>query len=592
MLTQRYAIGSNTQSTGFDSIVLGGLLGTSTKSVANGVDSLVLGLGASSTSAATGGVAIGTGSVVDRANSVSVGASGAERQIINVAAATQGTDAVNLNQLNAAIAGVSGGGGGGAYVPLAGGTMTGTLNMGGNSVTGLKNGSVAAGSTDAVTGDQLNTTNLAVTAAQTTADGALQRSGGTMSGALNLGGNGLTGLQNGAVAAGSTDAVTGDQLNTTNLTVTDVEMTADGALQRSGGTMSGALNLGGNALTGLENGTVAAGSTDAVTGGQLYTIEQTIGSGGGTPYLAVGGMGATPIVSGTGAVGIGVGQTANGDGAVAIGDPNTATGTGAVAIGANNMATGNGAVALGNSNVAGGQGAVALGNTSTANAAGSLAMGDTATVAAAATNGVALGSGSSATAANAVAIGAGSVASQANTVSVGAAGAERKVVNVAQGNVAAGSTDAVNGGQVYSVAQSVAANLGGGATVKADGTVSAPSYTVQGSSYNNVGAAISALDSNMSSLQSQINTVNNSVDQLRREERFGVAAAMAATAPSLPSAPGRTSWAVNVAQFHGARATAMALAHRLNTTVPFAFTAGVAFTQDTSAIRVGLAGEF
>jgi autotransporter adhesin len=38
--------------------------------------------------------------VADRANTVSVGAAGSERQITNVAAGVQGTDAVNVNQLN------------------------------------------------------------------------------------------------------------------------------------------------------------------------------------------------------------------------------------------------------------------------------------------------------------------------------------------------------------------------------------------------------------------------------------------------------------------------------------------------------------
>ena len=46
-----------------------------------------------------GGVALGAGSVADRANAVSVGSTGANRQIINVAAGTEATDAVNVSQL-------------------------------------------------------------------------------------------------------------------------------------------------------------------------------------------------------------------------------------------------------------------------------------------------------------------------------------------------------------------------------------------------------------------------------------------------------------------------------------------------------------
>lgn len=53
-------------------------------------------------------VAIGANSTDEgRSNVVSVGASGAERQITNVAAGTQGTDAVNVNQLNAVSAAMS-----------------------------------------------------------------------------------------------------------------------------------------------------------------------------------------------------------------------------------------------------------------------------------------------------------------------------------------------------------------------------------------------------------------------------------------------------------------------------------------------------
>jgi autotransporter adhesin len=48
-------------------------------------------------------VALGAGSVADRANTVSVGASGSERQIANVAAGTQATDAANTGQVQQAL---------------------------------------------------------------------------------------------------------------------------------------------------------------------------------------------------------------------------------------------------------------------------------------------------------------------------------------------------------------------------------------------------------------------------------------------------------------------------------------------------------
>ncbi|CQH24707.1 autotransporter adhesin YapN [Yersinia pseudotuberculosis] len=66
-------------------------------SVASGNNSTAFGSGAKATAANS--AALGANSVADRANSVSVGSVGNERQITNVAPATQGTDAVNFDQL-------------------------------------------------------------------------------------------------------------------------------------------------------------------------------------------------------------------------------------------------------------------------------------------------------------------------------------------------------------------------------------------------------------------------------------------------------------------------------------------------------------
>ncbi|EIB5162893.1 TPA: hypothetical protein HLT86_24655, partial [Escherichia coli] len=57
-------------------------------------------IGNRATVTAVNSVALGYGSVADRAETVSVGGNGTKRQITNVAAGTVGTDAVNVNQLN------------------------------------------------------------------------------------------------------------------------------------------------------------------------------------------------------------------------------------------------------------------------------------------------------------------------------------------------------------------------------------------------------------------------------------------------------------------------------------------------------------
>ncbi|WP_426270101.1 YadA-like family protein [Dyella kyungheensis] len=94
----------------------------------------------------------------------------------------------------------------------------------------------------------------------------------------------------------------------------------------------------------------------------------------------------------------------------------------------------------------------------------------------------------------------------------------RKLVNVADGAVADGSKEAVNGGQLHGVSQSVANAMGGGSTVNSDGSISAPSYTVTNvdgstSTVNSVGDAITNIDgrtySNTTAISDLSQTVNN-----------------------------------------------------------------------------------
>ncbi|MFL9862651.1 YadA-like family protein [Paraburkholderia fungorum] len=94
----------------------------------------------------------------------------------------------------------------------------------------------------------------------------------------------------------------------------------------------------------------------------------------------------------------------------------------------------------------------------------------------------------------------------------------RVVTGVAAGAVNADSVDAVNGSQLHANAASTAAALGGGSTVNADGTISAPSYSVGGTTVNNVGAAVANLDgrvtqntSDIASLQTTVGSISGSV---------------------------------------------------------------------------------
>ena len=92
-------IGDNHKVSGKNNVIFGSADELTETTVNNAV---VLGHNAKVTG--EGGVALGAGSVADRANAVSVGSVGAERQIINVKAGVEDTDAVNVSQLKEATA--------------------------------------------------------------------------------------------------------------------------------------------------------------------------------------------------------------------------------------------------------------------------------------------------------------------------------------------------------------------------------------------------------------------------------------------------------------------------------------------------------
>jgi len=166
--------------------------------------------------------------------------------------------------------------------------------------------------------------------------------------------------------------------------------------------------------------------------------------------------GITPgATNGNGAMAIGAGSAADGDYANAVGTNANAKGKDTSAFGANSKADGEKASAFGAGSQALANNASAIG--AGANVAATATNGSAFGVDSAvnAQNGLALGANSvvQAGATNSVALGQGSIASAPNTVSVGAPGVERKITNVAPGDISPTSTDAVNGSQVYGLVQ-------------------------------------------------------------------------------------------------------------------------------------------
>jgi len=426
------AIGANASATGISAVALGGntvasanngvAIGTLARATAlettavgvgaaaTGQNSSVLGRGAAAN--AGNSVALGAFSVADRANSVSVGTATSQRQITNVAAGTAGTDAVNVNQLNAAIAASD------PYFMVNSTSATHANATGANAVaigqnvTSSGSSSVALGSGTAAAGFH----SVAIGASASTV------------------GDSNVALGDGAAVAQSHRFVpTNGVAIGTNARVIDGDITG----------ATGSIAIGNSATAG-GTGTIAIGTNARHTGSGATVLGSNASAMGGGAGVAVGS-----------------GSSAAGSSSVAMGPNATSTGTGSIAIGSQAATTINNSVAIGNAAAGSAINTTAIGSNARA-------TGDNATVlgqsgAASGLGAIGLGFRANAQADRSVAIGMDSVADRNNTVSVGSATQQRQITNLAAGTAA---TDAVNVAQL----NAAIANVGGNSPyVKANG---------------------------------------------------------------------------------------------------------------------------
>lgn len=270
---------------------------------------LSMALGRSSRASVDNAVALGSGSFADRANTVSVGAASAYtdavgntlpsqlRQVVNMAAGTQATDAVNVSQLQPVVNAL----GGGAALDSTTGAVTGPSYA-------LTNANAIAGTTGAAgdVGTGFNKVDAALGALNTNIDninngsaGLVQQAGagadltvgkGTDGAAVDFAdksGNTRT-LKNVTAGVADTDAVNMSQLNTTNANVANNTTAitningklADAVIYDSPAhdsvTLGGAGATAPVALHNVADGALSATSKDAVNGSQLYATNQQV----------------------------------------------------------------------------------------------------------------------------------------------------------------------------------------------------------------------------------------------------------------------------------------------------------------------------
>ncbi|ELM6463032.1 YadA-like family protein [Escherichia coli] len=241
-----------------------------------------------------------------------------------------------------------------------------------------------------------------------------------------------------------------------------------------------------------------AGGADSLAFGRKSTANSTgslaIGADSSSSNDNAIAIGNKTQALGVNSTALGNASQASGESSIALGSTSEASEQNAIALGQGSIASKVNSIALGSNSLSSGENAIALGEGSAAGGSNSLAFGSQSR--ANGNDSVAIGVGAAAATDNSVAIGAGSTTDASNTVSVGNSATKRKIVNMAAGAISSTSTDAINGSQLYTISDSVAKRLGGGATVGSDGTVTAVSYALRSGTYNNVGDALSGIDNN------------------------------------------------------------------------------------------------
>ncbi|MBU9456083.1 YadA-like family protein [Burkholderia multivorans] len=545
------AFGRNVQAYAVDSIAVGN--GAQVR--ANSDGSTAIGKNAIVFANTTNAVALGADSSTMRNGTVSVGSATLKRQIVNVGAGTDGNDAVIVSQLAPVVDAL----GGGASIDAATGVVTGpTYNLANGGTQTTVGGALDAldGELTAAKGDiatnrsditninrqindlsngtaglvQQDPTTRNITVAKDT-DGTVVDFTGT------AGERKLTGVATGDISASSVDAVNGSQLHGVSESVASAigagsTVNADGTITApeftvgdgSGGTTvvrsvgDAVTNLDGRVTTNegdikhladqIGSGTVGLVQQDATTRNITVakdtdgTVVDFTGTAGERKLtgVAAGDVSASSLDSVNGSQLHGVSESV------------------ASAIGAGSMVNPDGTISAPSFTVGDGSGGTTTVHTvgdAVANLDGRVTTNedDIKQLADQIDSGN-IGLVQQDAASRKITVAANT---DGNVVDFTGRDGERMLTGVAAGEVAAGSHDAVNGSQLHGVSESVASAIGAGSTVNADGTITAPTFTVGDGSggtttVHNVGDVVTNLDGRVTTNEGAITNINNQLE--------------------------------------------------------------------------------
>ncbi|WP_347016348.1 trimeric autotransporter adhesin Ata [Acinetobacter seifertii] len=174
---------------------------------------------------------------------------------------------------------------------------------------------------------------------------------------------------------------------------------------------------------------------------------------------------------------------------------------------------------------------------------------------------------------------------------------DRVVQGVKDGEIKAGSNQAVNGGQIHNVSDSIKNSIGGNTSVNSDGSIT--TKNIGGTGKDNINDAIGTLNQSNQELGNKITNLgdqlqqvfydtNKRIDDVEKKANAGIAAAMALE--NAPFVAGKYTYAVGAAYHGGENAVGVTL-RKTSDNGRWSITGGVAAaSQGEPSVRIGISG--
>ncbi|OBY72362.1 YadA-like family protein, partial [Acinetobacter gyllenbergii] len=172
---------------------------------------------------------------------------------------------------------------------------------------------------------------------------------------------------------------------------------------------------------------------------------------------------------------------------------------------------------------------------------------------------------------------------------------DRVVQGVKDGEIKAGSNQAVNGGQIHNISDSIKNSIGGNTTVNQDGTIK--TNNIGGTGKDNIHDAIGSLNQSNQELGNKINNLGDQLQQVfydtnkridNLEDKMSAGIAATAALEQAPYVPGKLTMAVGAAYYNDQNAVGVTF-RRTADNGRWSLTTGAALgSQGSPLVRIGV----